>query len=381
MSTKINQLLRKWPQNTIAAAHWLREQGVTRDLLSYYRRSGWMTGFARGAVIKNGDHADWPGGVYALQEQLYLPIHPGGKTALTLQGFGHYIPLGRERVTLFTHRNVRVPQWFTRNDWPINLHIFKTNLFPPDCTAGLKKLDMGNFLITVSTAERAIMEVLYCLPKKESLDETKHLMEGLTSLRPDVVLELLQACTSVKVKRTFMVLAEIERHSWFERLDTSAIDFGSGKRSLIKGGYLHPRDLFDIKMLLSHEGITNDIRRAFVVYLACHDRPMHEVLAPALHDMRTVFDNEFEGLTTEAVTYEELETARSFLIKEIHALLLDTERRFLLSIKTGEPQWNLLPVEGIENLPALQWKLTNIRRMDKTKHRRQVNMLKETLQL
>jgi hypothetical protein len=66
-------------------------------------------------------------------------------------------------------------------------------------------------------------------------------MEGLTTLRPDVVSELLRACTSVKVKRLFMVLAEAERHGWLERLDTTGVDFGSGKRSLIKGGYLHPR--------------------------------------------------------------------------------------------------------------------------------------------
>jgi predicted nucleotidyltransferase component of viral defense system len=143
----------------------------------------------------------------------------------------------------------------------------------------------------------------------------------------------------------------------------------------------HPRDLFDIKMLLMREGITDDIRRAFVVYLACHDRPMHEVLSPALHDMRTVFVNEFEGLTAEPVTYEELEAARAALLKEIHVGLLDSERRFLLSIKTGEPQWDLMPVAGIESLPALQWKLANIRRMDKAKHRQQVDKLKKTLQL
>jgi predicted nucleotidyltransferase component of viral defense system len=143
----------------------------------------------------------------------------------------------------------------------------------------------------------------------------------------------------------------------------------------------HPRDLFDVKMLLSHEGITEDIRRAFVVYLASHDRPMHEVLSPVLHDMRAIFVNEFEGLTTEAVTYAELEIARAALLKEIHAGLSGSERRFLLSIKTGEPQWGLLPVAGIENLPGLQWKLANIRRMDKAKKRQQVEKLKEVLLL
>ncbi len=143
----------------------------------------------------------------------------------------------------------------------------------------------------------------------------------------------------------------------------------------------HPRDLFDIKILLANEGITEEIRRAFVVYLAGHDRPMHEVLSPTLHDMRTVFVNEFEGLTTEAVHYEDLETARSELVKILHTSLTDSERRFLLSMKNGDPQWKLIPIDGIENLPALQWKLTNIHKMDKTKHRKQVNKLKEALQL
>jgi hypothetical protein len=206
MSTKINQILKKWPKDTIAAASWLREQGITRDLLSYYRRSGWMTGFGRGAVVKSGDKADWPGGVYSLQKQLHLPIHPGGKTALVLQGFGHYVPFGRERVIMFTRRGVSVPRWFTEADWQVTLQIFKTNLFPADFSKGFKEIDMGNFSITVSAPERAIMEVLYCLPKTESPDETRHLMEGLTTLRPEVVTELLRACASVKVKRTFMVL-------------------------------------------------------------------------------------------------------------------------------------------------------------------------------
>jgi hypothetical protein len=100
---------------------------------------------------------------------------------------------------------------------------------------------MGNFSLTVSSPERGIMEVLYCLPKHESPDESRHLMEGLATLRPAVVQQLLEVCTSVKVKRTFMVLARLERHAWVERIDESSIDFGSGKRSLIKGGYLHPR--------------------------------------------------------------------------------------------------------------------------------------------
>jgi predicted nucleotidyltransferase component of viral defense system len=47
----------------------------------------------------------------------------------------------------------------------------------------------------------------------------------------------------------------------------------------------HPRDLFDVQQLFAHEGITPGIRRAFVVYLASHNRPVHEVLFPATRDI------------------------------------------------------------------------------------------------
>lgn len=240
MSTKINYLFRCWPKDTIATASWLLNQGITRDLLAYYRKSGWVKSAGRGVVIRNGDRADWPGGIYALQEQLNLPIHPGGKTALTMHGYGHYISLGQVRVTLFSRCNTNTPAWFSNYQWNAKVLIFKTNLFPSGCSRGLNKIDIGNFSITISSPERAIMEVLYNLPKHESPDETKHLMAGLAALQPKIVQELLERCASIKVKRLFMILAEIEGHSWLQRIDTSRINFGSGKRSLIKGGYLHP---------------------------------------------------------------------------------------------------------------------------------------------
>ena len=55
----------------------------------------------------------------------------------------------------------------------------------------------------------------------------------------------------------------------------------------------HPRDLFDVMQLFAHEGITAGIRRAFVVYLASHNRPIHEVLFPSLRDIRQEFEHNF----------------------------------------------------------------------------------------
>lgn len=143
----------------------------------------------------------------------------------------------------------------------------------------------------------------------------------------------------------------------------------------------HPRDLFDIKILLDEEGITSGIRKAFVVYLASHRRPMSELLNPNQQDFRDVFESEFLGMTDLEVTYEELYQVRERLVSEIKSGLTDPERKFLLFLKQGRPKWNLLGVEAVERLPAVQWKLMNIKRMNRESHQRAVDLLKRTLEL
>jgi len=143
----------------------------------------------------------------------------------------------------------------------------------------------------------------------------------------------------------------------------------------------HPRDLFDVKLLLENEGISTDTRQAFLIYLACHSRPMHELLNPTLLDVRTTFENEFQGMSRISVTYEELVQARSDLLEKVRSGLTENERRFLFSVKEGSPKWDLLPIPGIDKLPGVQWKLHNIQRMDKGKHSKQIQKLKECFSL
>ncbi len=129
----------------------------------------------------------------------------------------------------------------------------------------------------------------------------------------------------------------------------------------------HPRDLFDMKILLENGGVTDEIRQAFIVYLASHDRPMNELLDPPRHDIRAVFENEFRGMAAIAVSCEELESVRETYISRVTAGLTAAEKQFLLSLKLGEPEWSLLPFPNVERLPALQWKLLNIRKMSPEK--------------
>ena len=143
----------------------------------------------------------------------------------------------------------------------------------------------------------------------------------------------------------------------------------------------HPRDLFDVDLLMKTEGITDDIRKAFVVYLASHDRPINELIDPVRKDVRRIFENEFSGMTSVPVRYEDLMDAREKLIAAIKNDLTDKERKFLVSVKEMNPQWELLGLDGVDKLPSIQWKLMNIRKMSKKKHVDALAKLKAKLEL
>lgn len=125
----------------------------------------------------------------------------------------------------------------------------------------------------------------------------------------------------------------------------------------------HPRDLFDVMQLFAHEGITPGIRRAFVVYLACHNRPVHEVLFPALRDLRPDYERTFKGMTAETIELDELLAARARLVEELPRALDADERAFLLSLVSNKPQWNLLDVDHLQELPGIRWKLRNLEQL------------------
>lgn len=132
----------------------------------------------------------------------------------------------------------------------------------------------------------------------------------------------------------------------------------------------HPRDLFDVTELFAHEGITAGIRRAFVVYLASHNRPVHEVLFPSLRDIRQDFEHNFAGMTTEPVELDALLAARERMMSELQKGLSADERRFLLSLVAAAPEWSLLGVPHLEQLPGVRWKLQNLERLRKTNARK-----------
>ena len=143
----------------------------------------------------------------------------------------------------------------------------------------------------------------------------------------------------------------------------------------------HPRDLFDITKLLENEGITESIRKAFIVYLLSHPRPIVELLNPNKIDISKMFETEFLGMTDEEITLKSLLDSRDQLIKSINFSLSNNEKLFIISFKNKKPEWDLLDLENIENLPAIRWKQYNLAKMQEQKHKIALDKLRNFLKV
>lgn len=269
--SKLNRLQKLVPEGLLVDAAWLDAEGYTHPLRQKYVASGWLTMPVRGVYQRPaaGDaqkgRLDWRLVILSMQTLMKMPVTVGGRTALELQGLAHYLPQGRES-DLHLYASARLPGWLAKlplnarlvahrharlfNDISGDVHQLKRNVvtkesFSPELPGGeglmLQLWGHWDWPLTISTPERAALELMDELPDRESFAHVDDLMGGLANLSPRRVQRLLEACHSIKVKRLFLFMADRHNHAWFKRLDMSRIDLGSGKRSLVEGGRYDPK--------------------------------------------------------------------------------------------------------------------------------------------
>lgn len=243
-------------------AAWLSRHSYSTSLRTQYVAAGWLEQPARSVYRRPRGTLGWEQVVISLQTLLEYPIAVGGRTALELQGYAHFLP--REQSEIDLYGQTPPPSWLHK--LPLNVHFRfhgSGRLFGSDLTtrkfAGLdwnetagegvrsKLMKVGltiqpwgqwGWPLFLSTPERAVLEVLDELPDRESFYQADKLMEGLTGLSPRRLQSLLEKCESVKVKRLLFFFAERHNHAWFKRLDRDRVDLGKGKRMLVRGGRL-----------------------------------------------------------------------------------------------------------------------------------------------
>ncbi len=191
------------------------------------------------------------------------------------------------------------------------------------------------------------------------------------------VTPVLRGCVYEPV--TMRVSAAVEEAFGFAEIQTlSFADLYAGK-IVAALDRQHPRDLFDVRDLLANEGVSNELRLSFLIYVLSHRRPVAELLNPKRKSIETEFERGFAGMTVEPVPLEELLAAREAMIDVMVGEMPDHHRQFLLAFKAGTPEWTLIDLPGVETLPALHWKRQNLDKLPSKKRTALVDELKRLL--
>jgi hypothetical protein len=255
----LNLLEKRLPEGLVVTSSWLSRHGYSRQLLSHYVRTGWLRQPTRGVYQRPRGSLSWQQIVLSLQTILKEPLVVGGRTALEIQGYAHYLRPNMKEVYLYGPEPP--PNWLNRLPGNVRFihrkggRLFSaeadqrsfTNLIKGVKAQPSRGSDAG-FLVqpwgewdsglALSAPERAILELLDELPGRESFEHADKLMEGLSNMRPQRLQKLLTRCRSIKVKRLFFFFADRHQHAWLKRIDRAAVDLGMGKRMLVKGGKL-----------------------------------------------------------------------------------------------------------------------------------------------
>lgn len=251
---KLNRLLAELGDTRLVSSRWLRARGYSNSLVARYVSSGWLVSPARGAYMRQGGHLQWDGVVRSLQAGEGMPLHVGGRFALTLQGHEHYLRLG-DAGTITLYGPERPPGWVGKlqlkerfefqGKGPFDLPFVPFATEVSESVLAEQGLawhrgSSGADTLVCSTPERAMLELCDGVSDAALVYEADALMQAMTTLRPQRVGLLLRHCRSIKAKRLFLALADRHRHAWLAHVSLEGVDLGRGKRALVPGGRLHP---------------------------------------------------------------------------------------------------------------------------------------------
>jgi hypothetical protein len=234
-STILKGALFNLPTGMPVGSSHLREFGVSRQLAHHYVQSGWLKHLGRGYYLRVGDKLTAAGVVASLQAN-GVKVHLGGKSALALKGFAHYLNLGEETLTLYGAGIRSLPEWFQPQ---FKCILSNSVLFNEQIDfagkVGLSRFNHEADATFVSEPERAVLEMLDLVPGKQTLEEARQIMEGLQSLRSEKMEELLRLCKKIKVKRLFWKVADEMQLPVLKKIDRSTIDFGAKADYILQG--------------------------------------------------------------------------------------------------------------------------------------------------
>ena len=235
MATKIQQILEAEPRAAMLFGDWLSRKGVDAREQHAYMKRGWLDRVSQGVYVLKGTTPTLLQTIAAYNKQLDKHCVVGAYTALELRGYSHYLSLGKPTAYLFTDRLSKLPLWILNKEWNMTVK-YMTTSFLGDDLKGVEQMVVDGDMLLVSSPERAFLECLNLPDAASSLLDLYYVMESLTTLRPKLLQQLLEACTSQKVKRVFLYMAEKAGHPWFKALKTDALALGTSRYMVVPTG-------------------------------------------------------------------------------------------------------------------------------------------------
>jgi predicted nucleotidyltransferase component of viral defense system len=202
----------------------------------------------------------------------------------------------------------------------------------------------------------------------KDLDDTKLLIEHQGS-QVKVEVNVVFRGTVLPVERRILTVSTAEMFGAELELPVLATAELYGSKLVAAMDRQHPRDLFDVLQMFASDGLSDAMVECFVIYLAGHNRPIHEVLFGNDKDIADEFRNTFVGMTTDPVSLDTLLETRARLRAELPQRLTGEQRQFLRGLARADPDWSLLQCSHAAELPALRWKLANLETFRKRRPR------------
>jgi hypothetical protein len=225
LRSKLNKLCSDPSPGTPLASEDLRALGISADLAVHYVRAGRLIRLARGVYCRPYAPALEPS-LMLLQRSLE-GLHIGGKSALRWHGTRDYLA-GRPMLHLYGWQASQLPCWFTTR-FPAEYH--RKRLFDerPAAPRDVAPLEMRSGAPLVSVAERALLELLGEVGRRQSLQEAREWVKSTHELRAEVLHDLLKHCTSVKTVRLCLQLGRESLLPWAAKLDPAQLPTGSDR--------------------------------------------------------------------------------------------------------------------------------------------------------
>ena len=178
-----------------------------------------------------------------LQNELKLHVYPGGYSAMTGWHYRHNTILNPLTEKLYGTDVHKIPkELLINNKWERKFYLYESDWFPKNLC--IYKIKTRGYELKIPSLERALLEMVYDIGNRTALSVVFNYFQDLPEINSKKFQKLLEACTSEKIKRFGLFLAEESYFDYFEKIDTTTIKLNLKKNLDITNGHKFPNHVF-----------------------------------------------------------------------------------------------------------------------------------------